>query len=80
MPNKNNVKQLAENPHYTMSEKELAALEELLREEAASEKAQEQEATEKKPAKKVSKVIINKNRVKKDFVQFDKKPAIEEED
>lgn len=70
--NKNTVKKLADNPHYTMNEKELDELASMLREEAENEKKQER--------KKAPKVKLNKNRVKKDFVKLEKVPALEEED
>lgn len=68
--NKNSVKKLADNPHYSMSEAELEALAQLLAEEAEQEKKQEKEP----------KVTLNKNRVKKDFVKLEKVPALEEDD
>lgn len=67
--NKNTVKKLSHNPHYTMSEKELEALADMLADEAKSEKKQERAVPK-----------INKNRVKKTFVKLDKVPALEEVD
>lgn len=71
--NKNTVKRLADNPHYSMNEQELEALAELLREEAEAEK----KAETKKPAPEVK---LNKNRVKKDFVKLEKSSALKEVD
>lgn len=69
--NKNTVKKLADNPYYSMNDKELEALSELLHEEAEVEKREES---------KISKIKINKNKVKKNFVKLEKTPAIEEVD
>lgn len=69
--NKNTVKRLADNPHYSMNEKELDALAQMLREEAENEKKEES----KKPV-----IKLNKNRVKKDFVKLEKTPALDEVD
>ena len=69
--NKNTVKRLADNPHYSMSEKELDALAQMLREEAEVEKKEES----KKPV-----IKLNKNRVKKDFVKLEKSSALDEVD
>lgn len=69
--NKNTVKKLADNPHYSMNEKELDALAQMLREEAENEKKEES----KKPV-----IKLNKNRVKKDFVKLEKTPALDEVD
>ena len=69
--NKNTVKRLAENPHYSMNEKELDALAQMLREEAEVEKKEES----KKPV-----IKLNKNRVKKDFVKLEKSSALDEVD
>jgi len=71
--NKNTVKRLADNPHYSMNEHELEALAEMLREEAEAEK----KAETKKPAPEVK---LNKNRVKKDFVKLEKSSALKEVD
>lgn len=69
--NKNTVKRLADNPHYSMNEKELDALAQMLREEAEVEKKEES----KKPV-----IKLNKNRVKKDFVKLEKSSALDEVD
>lgn len=64
-----NIKKLADNPHYTMSEEELEALANMLAEEAEAESKQERTALK-----------INKNRVHKTFVKLEKTPALEEVD
>lgn len=69
--NKNTIKKLADNPHYSMNEKELEALANLLREEA---EAQKDEGKDQKVK------YINKNRVEKTKVELDKTPILEEED
>lgn len=66
-----NVKKLADNPHYSMSDKEIEELANVLAAEAEEEKKQERKA----PV-----VKLNKNRVKKDFVKLEKTPALEEGD
>lgn len=71
--NKNTVKKLAENPHYTMNDKELDALAQLLREEAEVQKDDEKKETH-------SKRYINKNRVNKTVPKLDKNPDVEEGD
>lgn len=68
--NKNTVKKLAENPHYSMNEKELDALSQLLREEADNEIIEEEKVFRR----------VNKNRVKANHDKLDKENGIEEED
>lgn len=65
-----NVKKLADNPHYTMSDEELDALANLLREEARDA------ADDEKP------IIlgIDKGRVKKSYGKLDKTRGLEEDD
>ena len=67
--NKNTVKKLADNPYYTMNDKELESLANLLREEA--ERAREDEVF---AAKK-----INKNRVVKTVPVIAKTSGLEEQ-
>lgn len=68
--NKNGIKKLADNPHYSMSDSELEELANILAEEAEEQKAEERKETPK----------INKNRVKKSYVKLDKTPALKEVD
>ena len=68
--NKNGIKKLADNPHYSMSDAELEELANILAEEAEEQKAEEVREVPK----------VNKNRVKKSFVKLEKTPALTEAD
>lgn len=72
MDNKNAIKKLANNPHYTMNSEELKALTNLLREEAEAAKEEEQE--------KVVIKKVNKNRVHTTKTTLDKAKGLEEDD
>jgi len=72
---KNRVKKLADNPYYSMNDKELEQLAQMLREEAESERAEETKKETKKPRKG-----INKNRVTKTIPTVKKTPVLEEQD
>ena len=74
---KNRVRRLAENPYYSMNDKELEQLAQMLREEAESERAEEakKETETEKPRKG-----INKNRVTKTIPTVEKTPVLEEQD
>lgn len=73
--NKNAIKKLADNPHYSMSEAELNKLTQILAEEAEEAKEEEKEYPVLKPE-----IQLNKNRVKKTFVKINKSKAIKETD
>jgi hypothetical protein len=72
---KNRVKRLADNPYYSMNDKELEQLAEMLREEAKSAKEEETKEETKTPRRKV-----NKNRVMKTTPKLDKTPGLEEQE
>ena len=67
--NGNTLKKLADNPHYAMSDNELEALANLLREEAENAKADETPTVRK----------VNKNRVSKVKPSLTKTPTLQED-
>lgn len=65
-----NVKKLADNPHYTMSDEELDELAELLRDEARNAEDDEKPII----------LGVNKGRVKKTYGVLNKTKGLEEDD
>lgn len=68
--NKNTVKRLADNPHYTMSDDELDELAQLLREEARDSEDDEKPIV----------LGIDKGRVNKTYGKINKTRGLEEDD